>query len=91
MDLGLIEQQERKLAPRIGIDHIPNPERSVHRQRRYRRIAWARLCQVLLLTSMQFRMLPNGFGFQDETSVSHDFLLHMQSFNYGMIAVCCGT
>jgi divalent metal cation (Fe/Co/Zn/Cd) transporter len=64
---------------------------SYHRQRRYRRIAWASMYRVLQLTSMQFRMLSDGFGFQDETSVCHDFLLHMQSFNYGMIAICCGT
>src|SRR6266446_4188495 len=41
------------------------------------------------LTSMQFRMLPDRFGFQDETSVRYNFLLQTQSFKHGIVAVSC--
>src|SRR5260370_39955176 len=43
------------------------------------------------LASMQFRMLADRFGFQDETSVRYNFLLQTQSFKHGIMAVRCGA
>src|SRR6267143_3067192 len=43
------------------------------------------------LASMQFRMLADRFGFQDETSVRYNFLLQTQSFKHGIVAVSCGA
>jgi len=36
-------------------------------------------------------MLPYRFSFQDETSLSYNFLLKTQSFKHGMVAVSCGA
>src|SRR5260370_39948915 len=43
------------------------------------------------LASMQFRMLADRFGLQDETSVRYNFLLQTQSFKHGIVAVSCGA
>jgi len=40
---------------------------------------------------MQLRMLPDRFGFQDETSVRYNFILKTQSFKHGIMAVSCGA
>ena len=36
-------------------------------------------------------MLPYRFSFQDETSLSYNFLLKTQSFEHGIVAVSCGA
>src|SRR6516225_2876888 len=41
------------------------------------------------LTSMQFRMLPHRFGFQDKTSFRYNLLINTQSFKHGIAAVSC--
>src|SRR5260370_39773669 len=43
------------------------------------------------LASMQFRMLADLFGFQDETSVRYNFLLQTQSVKHGIVSVSLGA
>src|SRR6266852_5242715 len=41
--------------------------------------------------SVQLGMLADGLGFQDETSIRDNLVLHLQSFQHQVKPACCGT